>query len=191
MIKYFQEFILELYNADKTDPPQIASDMNRYNELENQIKDFDRLKVTVNNIYMTYKDEKDLIDKLAAQKIIDKTDNKKKLKFHNPVLAIWAQSCDKRRDLKNLQDQIKDWKTDISDEQSNIKANPSSKDSLSANIKLTEDKIRQKTQYISKLQMEIVNLEKIAKDKLKVFKDDLMASKKRIDLYRFNKFTKK
>jgi hypothetical protein len=39
--------------------------------------------------------------------------------------------------------------------------------------------------------MEIVNLEKIAKDKLKVFKDDLMASKKRIDLYRFNKFTKK
>lgn len=191
MIKYFQEFILELYNADKTDPPQIASDMNRYNELENQIKDFDRLKVTVNNIYMTYKDEKDLIDKLAAQKIIDKTDNKKKLKFHNPVLGIWAQSCDKRRDLKNLQDQIKDWKTDISDEQSNIKANPSSKDSLSASIKLTEDKIRQKTQDISKLQMEIVNLEKIAKDKLKVFKDDLMASKKRIDLYRFNKFTKK
>lgn len=191
MVKYFQEFILELYNADKTDPPQIASDMNRYNELENQIKDFDRLKVTVNNIYMTYKDEKDLIDKLAAQKIIDKTDNKKKLKFHNPVLGIWAQSCDKRRDLKNLQDQIKDWKTDISDEQSNIKANPSSKDSLSASIKLTEDKIRQKTQDISKLQMEIVNLEKIAKDKLKVFKDDLMASKKRIDLYRFNKFTKK
>lgn len=191
MIKQFDQFINELYNAQSTDPPQIASDMNRYNDLENQIKDFDRLKVTVNNIYMTYKDEKDLINKLSAQKLIDKTDNKKKMKFHNPVLAIWAQSCEKRRDLKELQDQIKNWKTNISDDQSNIKANPSSKDSLSANIKLVEDKIRQKNQDISKLQIEIANLEKIAKDKLKSMKDDLVFSKKRIDQYRFNKFIKK
>jgi len=191
MIKKYSEFILETYFPEQTDSPEISSDMNRFNDIENNIKDFDKYKVTISNIYMTYTDEKDLINKLSAQKFIDKTDNKKKIKFHNQVLGLWAQSCEKRRELKDVDDQLKKWKEDIKNEEDNIKSNPSSKESGTANIKLIEDKIKQKLQDVTKKQLEIANLEKLAKDKLKSLKDELGLSKKRLDMYRANKFAKK
>jgi hypothetical protein len=191
MIKKYSEFIVETYFPDKTDSPEMASDMNRFNDISSQIKEFATKKVTISNIYMTYTDEKDLINKLSAQKFIDKTENRKKIKFHNPILGMWAQSCEKRRELKDIDDQIKKWEEDIKNEQFNLKSNPSSKDTVDANIKLTQDKIREKTQDISKKQMEIANLEKLAKDKLKALTNELGLSKKRLDLYRVNKFAKK
>lgn len=191
MIKKYLKFISETYFPDQTDAPEMSSDMNKFNDVESDIKDFDKYRVSISNIYMTYTDEKDLVNKLSAQKFIDKTDNKKKMKFHNPVLGLWAQSCEKRRELKDVDDQIKKWKEDIKNEEDNIKNNPSSKESGTANIKLIEDKIKQKTQDVTKKQMEIANLEKLAKDKLKSLKDELTLSKKRLDLYRANKFAKK
>lgn len=191
MIKRFKEWINETYYADSTDAPEIASDMNRFNDLETQIKDFDRYRLTITNIYNTYKDEKDLINKLAAQKFIQKTENKKKMKFQNPILTLWAQSCEKRRELKDIDDQIKKWQEDIKNEEENIKNNPSSKESGQANIKLIQDKIKQKNIDLSKKQVEIVNLEKSAKDRLKSMQEDLKLSKKRLDMYRINKLSEK
>jgi len=191
MIKKYSEFIVENYFPDNTDSPEIASDMNGFNDISNQIKEFNTKKVTINNIYMTYTDEKDLINKLSSQKFIDNTSDKKSIKFHNPILGMWAQSCEKRRDLKEIDDQIKKWQEDIKNEESNLKSNPSSKDTVDANIKLTQDKIKEKTQEVSKKQMEIANLEKLANDKLKSLSDELGLSKKRLDMYRANKFAKK
>jgi hypothetical protein len=191
MIKKYNQFILETFNAEQNDPPEIASDMNTFNDTEDVIKEFNNKKVTVNNIYMTYKDEKDLINKLSSQKFIDNTNNKKSIKFQNPLLGLWAQSCEKRREIKDINDQVSKWNDDIKDEQDNIKNNPSMKDSSSSNIQLTQDKIKEKNQQITKLQMDVVNLEKLAKDKLKKMTDDINSSKKRIDLYRTNKFAKK
>jgi hypothetical protein len=191
MIKKYSEFIVETYFPDKTDSPEMASDMNRFNDISTQIKEFDTKKVTINNIYMTYTDEKDLMNKLSSQNFIDKTENKKMIKFHNPILGMWAQSCEKRRELKDIDDQIKKWEEDIKNEESNLKSNPSSKDSVDANVKLTQDKIKEKTQEVSKKQIEIANLEKLAKDKLKSLNAELGLSKKRLDLYRVNKFAKK
>jgi len=191
MIKKYSEFILENYFPDNTDSPEIASDMNGFNDISDQIKEFDTKKVTINNIYMTYTDEKDLINKLSSQKFIDNTSDKKSIKFHNSILGMWAQSCEKRRDLKEIDDQIKKWEEDIKNEEDNIKNNPSSEESVRANINLIEDKIKQKTQDVSKKQLEIGDLEKLAKDKLKSLKDELSLSKKRLDMYRANKFAKK
>jgi hypothetical protein len=191
MIKKYSEFIVENYFPDNTDSPEIASDMNGFNDISDQIKEFDTKKVTINNIYMTYTDEKDLINKLSSQKFIDNTSDKKSIKFHNSILGMWAQSCEKRRDLKEIDDQIKKWQEDIKNEESNLKSNPSSKDTVDANIKLTQDKIKEKTQEVSKKQMEIANLEKLAKDKLKALSGELGLSKKRLDMYRANKFAKK
>ena len=160
MIKKYTQFVNETYFPEKTDSPEIASYMNKFNDIESQIKDFDKYKVVISNIYMTYIDEKDLIKKLAAQNFIEKTEDKKKIKFENPVLGIWAQSCEKRRTLKDMDDQIKKWQEDIKNEEDNIKNNPSSEESGKGNIKLTEDKIKLKSQEVSKKQMEISNLEK-------------------------------
>ena len=44
---------------------------------------------------------------------------------------------------------------------------------------------------LHKPRRKVVNLEKLAKDKLKKMTDDINSSKKRIDLYRTNKFAKK
>lgn len=190
LIKKYKQF-LETYIPDQTDAPEITSDMNRFNGSESQIKEFGTKKVTINNIYMTYKDEKDLIDKLVAQKFIDRTGNKKTIQFNNPLLGLWAQSCDKRRELKDMEDQISKWDQSIKDEQDNLKNNPSSADVVNANIKLTEDKISQKKQEVAKKQTEILNLEKLANDKLKQLSSELTNSKKRLDMYRANKLSKK
>ena len=190
MIKKYLNF-LETYIPEQTDAPEIASDMNTFNASEDQVKEFDTKKITISNIYLTYKDEKDLIDKLVSQKFIDRAGDKKTIKFHNPLLGLWAQSCEKRRELKDIEDQMGKLNQSIKDEQENLKNNPSSADTVNANIKSTEDNITQKKQEITKKQTEILNIEKLAKDKLKQFKDELTNSKKRLDMYRTNKFIKK
>ena len=191
MIKKYNQFVNETYVPEQTDSPEITSDMNRFNDIESDIKNFDKYKAVISNIYMTYIDEKDLINKLSTQKFIQKGQDKSKIEFENPILGIWAQSCEKRRYLKDSDDQIKKWQEDIKNEQENIKNNPSSKESGMDNIKLIEDKIKLKSQEISKKQLEISNLEKLAKDKLVALKNDLTLSKKRLDMYRVDKFTKK
>ena len=116
-----------------------------------------------------------------------KTSNKKEIKFTNELLAIWAQSCEKRRDLKEIDDNIKKLEEDNINRQENIKNNPSLKDSENESIKMNSDKITSKKTEIANLQKEILNLEKEAKDKLNKIKIDLSQSKKKIDLYRTEK----
>jgi hypothetical protein len=187
-IKNFDNFINEVYQPTQGDAPEVASQMNNFNSKEAMIKDFETHKVDVNNIYMTYKDEADLINKLAARKlIVKKTSNKKEIKFTNELLAIWAQSCEKRRDLKEIDDNIKKLEEDNINRQENIKNNPSLKDSENESIKMNSDKITSKKTEIANLQKEILNLEKEAKDKLNKIKIDLSQSKKKIDLYRTEK----
>lgn len=187
-IKKYTQFVRETYQATQGDAPEIASQMNTYNSKEKLIKDFEIHKVDVNNIYMTYKDEADLINKLAARNLIEKkTTNKKEIKFTNELLAIWAQSCEKRRDLLNIQESIEKLNQDNSDRQENIKNNPSLKDSEQESIKTNTDTISSKKQEIAQLQKEILNLEKEAKDKLNKLKVDLSMSKKKIDMYRTQK----
>lgn len=187
-IKKYKNFVKEAYLATQGDAPEIASQMNTFNSMENIIKDFEIHKADVNNIYMTYKDEADLINKLSARKLIEKkTTNKKEIKFTNELLAIWAQSCEKRRDLKNIEESIEKLNQDNRDRQENIKNNPSLKDSEQESIKSNTDTISSKKQEISQLQKEISNLEKEAKDKLNKIKLDLSMSKKKIDMYRTQK----
>ena len=186
-IKKYSNFFNEKYFPDQSDSPESASAMNSFNDIEELIKEFEKSKTTIYNIYITYVDERDLVSKLSAQKFIDNTTDKRKIKFHNPLLGMWAQSCDKSRDLKDIDEQIKKWNQDISDEKSNVMANPSSKESVDGNIKLTQDKIGLKNQEISKISQEIMNLQKAVKDKLKAMRDELSLSKKRIDLYRLQK----
>ena len=188
MIKKYSEFILELYQPEQSDPPEIASDINRISDLDKTIKDFEKSKVDINNIYLTYKDEIDLINKLSARNFIEKkTSDKKQIKFLNPLLSLWAQSCQKRRDLSSIDASIKKDELEVKNQKDNLNANPSMKDSINANIKSYTDRINTKKQDILKLQKEIIDLEKTTRDNLKEIKDEFSLSKKRTDLYNSQK----
>ena len=188
MIKKYSEFILELYQPEQSDPPEIASDINRISDLDKTIKDFEKSKVDINNIYLTYKDEIDLINKLSARNFIEKkTSDKKQIKLLNPLLSLWAQSCQKRRDLSSIDASIKKDELEVKNQKDNLNANPSMKDSINANIKSYTDRINTKKQDILKLQKEIIDLEKTTRDNLKEIKDEFSLSKKRTDLYKSQK----
>jgi len=189
-IKKYSQFILEIYQPTQGDAPEIASQMNTFNSKEEQIKDFETHKVDVSNIYMTYKDEGDLINKLSARKLIEKkTSNKKEIKFSNELLGIWARSCEKRRELKDIEESIKGIEEDNSNREENIKNNPSLKDSEQESMNNNLDKISSKKEEISKIQKEIMDIEEEAKDKLARLKNELSLSKKKIDMYKTQKTT--
>jgi len=190
-IKKYLDFIAEKFQADQSDPPEMASDMNTYNSLEKSISDFNQKKVELSNIYMTYKDEADLINKLSARGHIEKkTNNKKQIKFNNPVLALWSQSCELRRKIKDLEDGIKNEEEGIKSEQTNItnnQGNQTIQDSSTSKIDQSKANVLNKKNEVTKLRKEIMDIEKKVNDKLKQMKNDLNISKKRIDYYKINK----
>jgi hypothetical protein len=187
MIKKFKDYILENYIAEPTDAPEIASDKNQFNNIQKQVEEYNKKKTIVTNIYLSYVNEVDLINKLSGQKLIDRTADKKSIKFYNPIIGLWAQSCQKQREVKDIKAEIEKLKGNIKDEETNIKMNPSSKESIQSTIDLINDKIKLKGTEINDKLSEINNLEKTTKDKIKSYVNDINTSKKRIDGNSINK----
>lgn len=183
-IKNYQKFNEAIFQVDQNDPPELAADKTSTNKLDTDIKEFLNKKVTIDNIYMTYTDEKDLIKKLSAQKFIQSnTSDKKKIKFINPLIAMYAQASEKKRELKNLESDLDSQKETLSDRQSSITQNPELKNTLGDDIKYTQDKVNDIQSKISKIKNEIVTLERNTRDKLNQMKKDFENSKKRINYF--------
>ncbi len=188
LIKKYKTFINEVYLPTQSEAPEVASQMNTFNDKEKMIRDFMKDKVTISNIYMQYKDEVDLINKLSARKFIEKkTQNKKQIKFNNELLAIWAESCDKRRDLKNLEDSITKIEGDISTSKENMAGNPGLQQSEQESIDRNNEKIVEKKAKIEQLKKEIMDLERNTQERLEDIKKDLKQSKTKMDIYKAKK----
>ena len=188
MIKRYKDFIMgEGIVPTITDSPENISNINSMNQIEKDIKEFNSKKTLVTNIYLTYIDENDLINKLTSQKFID-SKSRKDIKFHNHLKGMWAQVCSKRREINNINNEILKWEKEIQDSNSNIRSNPSSKESIESQISLLKERILLKKKELVEKNTEILNLEKIITDKIKVMKNDLLNSKKRIDISNLNKF---
>jgi chromosome segregation ATPase len=184
MIKRYKDFIEEKYSITQNDPIQLASDKTYFNQMEENIKEFLTKKVTVDNIYMTYTDDKDLISKLSAQKFIPtNTSDKKQIKFNNPLIGLYADAAQKKRELKSLESDLISQKDTLTDRQSSITANPESADSIKNDISYTQTKISDINIRVQKIKNEIVTLERNTRDKLKEMKDDLANNKKKIDYF--------
>lgn len=182
MIKKYQDFINEVFDVSQNDPTEVASDKNSLNNLEENIKEFLTKKTIVDSIYATYKDEKDLVSKLFAQKFIPlNTSDKKKITFTNPLIGMYAQIADKRRELKGIEDELESQKSTLSQRQTTIAQNPDTSDSLKDDIAYTQTKITDINTRIANLKDEISNLEKSSQLKLKQMKLDLTNSKNRLD----------
>jgi chromosome segregation ATPase len=184
MIRTYKSFVNELYNVYQNDPAELASQKLYANDMENYIKEFLTKKVTLDNIYIIYKDEKDLISKLSAQKFIEQnTTDKKKIKFLNPLLGLYAQAAEKKRELKNIEKEISDQDQLISDRKGQISENPEAKVSLQQDINYTTSKINDLKSRLSKIKNEIVSLERSTEKKLKEMKSSFTDNKKRIDYF--------
>lgn len=183
-IKSYISYNESVYKVNSTDAPELAADKTNTNKLQVDIKEFLTKKTVVDNIYMTYKDERDLISKLYSQKLIlANTSNKKRIQFINPLIGFYAQASEKKRQLKSLDDELQNKKDDISTKKSLMISNPDTKDALQNDIDYTQTKIGEINDRISKIKNEIVSLERSTEKKLKEMKLNITSSKKRLDYF--------
>ena len=182
MIKNYKKF-LELFTPDNLDPPEVASAMNSSNNDEKNIKEYNDKKSTISNLYLNYKNEDELVNNLFSQKLIPSKTDSKKMIFNNPLIGIWASICSKNRDLVNIENDIKKYQDQLIDENDNLKKNPSSKDSISKNIKLIQSQIQQKNKDINQKKTEIMNMQTDITKQLKVIVDRINKSKTDINAY--------
>jgi hypothetical protein len=143
----------------------------------------DVAKLTIANIREEL-EQNDLIKKLAAQKFIPvNTSDKKKIKFTNPLIGLYALSAEKSRELRSLESELGTQTDTLSQRQSAIGTNPDATDSLQNDVAYTQGKISDINSRIAKLKNEIVTLERNTRDKLKQMKDGLANNKKKLDYF--------
>ncbi len=184
MIKKYKEFINELYTIDQRDPTELASDKTYFNKAESDIKEFLNKKTTLDNIYITYKDEKDLIAKLAAQKFIPvNTGDKKKIMFTNPLIGLYADAAEKKRELRSIEDELTTQTNSLNQTKIAITQNPDAAESLKDDESHTQSKISDLNTRISQLKSDITTLERNSRDKLKEMKNGLVNNKKKLDYF--------
>lgn len=187
MIKNYNEF-LEGYNIYQTDEPELANAKNVSNKVEKDVKEFLAKKTTLDNIYATYKDQKDLISKLFAQKFIaNNTSDMKKIKFNNELIGMYAMTADRKRQLKSLENDLQSQTDTLSNKQSVLNQNPDNRESMQDDITYSQDKISDINTKIAKLKTEIQTMERNSKKKLKEMKDNITKNKKQMDYFIHNK----
>jgi chromosome segregation ATPase len=187
MIKNYNEF-LEAYNVYQTDEPELANAKSVSNKVEKDVKEFLAKKTTLDNIYATYKDQKDLISKLFTQKFIaDNTSDMKKIKFNNSLIGMYSMTADKKRKLKSLENDLQSQTDTLSNKKGVLGQNPDNKESMQGDIDYTQNKISDINTQINRLKTDIQTMETNTTKKLKEMKDNITKNKKQMDYLIRNK----
>lgn len=183
ILKY-SDWLVEKYQLQQNDPPEITSQKKSFNELENFITDYNNKKVTLDNIYKTYVDDKDLMNKLKSQGFLKGTPTDyKKIQFQNPLLDIHAQISRKMREIANIQDLIKSDEETIQNKETISKdvSGNDTKKTLDDDISQVQQKISDNQEKIKKLDSEIFILKKQIDSQINKMKKQLIDSQKRIN----------
>lgn len=175
-INNFSKF-LESYIIDKNDSPNLQSQMISLNKSNKDISEYNSKKSILNNIYLTYKDQKDLRSKLKSQGF---TNNTGGITFINPLLSIYSRISEKSRKIKNIEESINLYKNDIIERNKTLSDNPELKDNIKEQIDELNNKIANKLNEIKELNKEILDLEKEISKKLKEIKDSIIKTSKEI-----------
>ena len=178
-IKKYRDFVNKVFRPTQTDQPEQISQMNRFNDMEKFINEFNQKKSIVQDIYNKYKDDEDLIRQLRSRQLIS-SNNIKEMKFDNPLLEMWAKACEKRRQLTELQETTKDTQTQLKSEEDSASRNSIMKDTLTQSIENKKDAVITNQEKLKKLDLEIRDLEKRANDYLLNMKKDLELSRKQL-----------
>lgn len=184
----FENFVFEKYQLQQNDSPEITSQKKSFNELENFITEYNNKKITLDNIYKTYIDDKDLLNKLKSQKFIEGTpSNYKSIEFTNPLLAIHAQISRKMREIADIQKIVKSDEETIKSKDSFTKDTQSAetKETLKDEISQTQEKISDNQEKIKKIDSEIMILKKQIDSQINKMKKQLVDSQSRINTEQF------
>lgn len=154
---YLEADVIQPNSADTT---QVAADKNNMNATIQNVSEFNSRKANLTNIYMTYKDEKDLVNKLIAQKFINKGTKITDVVFINPLLGMWAQCAQKRRELQNLQNKINQENKTLTDTTNSLNNNPSSKETINQNIDNNKKQIADDRKILNDLNKTVQSMEK-------------------------------
>jgi hypothetical protein len=172
MIKTYLEFINEVYDSTAT-----ARAEEELTKLKKDINEYQVKKTIVHNIFMTYKDDADLVAKLKAQKLVAnfEVDPKnqakvrettlkqaKRMKFLNPLLDQVSRIAEKRREINKLEKDISKQEETISDRKASISSDPQLGVSFQEDIDKSNEKIGRIKDDIDRLNTEIKELETLS-----------------------------
>lgn len=178
-MKYIRNFKLfnEKYKIDEiNDTPEMTSAKTYANKMEDDIKNYNDKKISVDNIYFSYTTPEDLTNKLKNQKFT------KDGKFTNPLLGLYAQISSKTRKIKDLESEIEKGKQDLKDIIDNkINGDIDLEKSIQTDIDNINIKINDKTKEISTLEKDISDLQKNITDDITKMKKELISQQKTIN----------
>ena len=187
ILKY-KDFILEKIIPQPTDTTEEDSAVNRLNDMEKDINDFNKFKNEVETIYKNAKDSEDLNSKLLSffkkinsnpedqiqiKTFLDalKTGKKSRINFPNPLIEIWANLSSKKREIQKQEKQIDKLETEMGEESANT--DPDTAELSKKEIEQDSEELQNKKKKIDQLGIDVKKLDKEAKDKLNLMKKEL------------------
>ena len=192
-IRLFRDFINENIQLPKTkeviktqpdDSVPQAADKNFYNEEEELILKFNAWKTDLMNIFKSYNNKKDLINKLFNKKyLMQKTDDPKKMRFWNKYLAKWAKVCDKERNIDDLEEITLGNRKDMIQYDSTIKNNKGNQsvvDYTKNKVEKTKERIQDNLEKIKEEEREIKDITTDIKKEFDKMKKKHIENKKRL-----------
>lgn len=184
MILNFEQFINEKFIPQPTDTMTSASDKNWFNEEEILIQKFNTFKTEILNIYKSYQNPMDLMNRLFNKGFIqEKTKNPKKLRFKNKYLGMWSKICDNTRKISDLEEIISGNQKDIQNAQQTItdnKGNQTIQDYTGNKIEKSSERLSKNSEKIDELKKEILDLDRQLKKEFELLKKKHKEANKRI-----------
>lgn len=176
-IKTFEKF---QNNEIENQPLEIKAAMNAFNIAEFEINDYKNRRSSFLDIYKTYIKDEDftnLYTKLLQNKFI-KPGDKSKIVFINPLFSLWANYCQKVRELQDLEITLENSKKNLLDKQKQLNSNQGDIEMLKNDIKSMQTDISAINRKMSEMIAQIDKLKKSSEDELKLMSKELEDIKK-------------
>ncbi len=195
VIKNFSQYINEMYQELPTDSSDMVRSKTELNNLSRWIREYQQKKNLVYTIYQTFTDDKDLLTKLKAQKLVDgfETDtanpnrvrntnitDPKRMKFENPLLGEIAHIAEKKRMISDLDEDMKEQEKSISERERSTSKNERLRPSFQRDIDRMKEKISSIAKDIQELEKEIQILETKSREKFSQMQRELSLKQKMI-----------
>jgi len=182
IILNFKNFVSENLEVSSTDRPGVISGKNYLNDMSRYIKEYNSKKTTLQNIYTKYTDDKELLALLKSNGFIDKTeDNIRKIKFLNPLFAVFYQACEKMRQIQNVSKEIEKIKQSKSEKEKMEETDTltsAKPEGVKSDSDQLNDSLKDKTKELNFLQTEIKKIQELVKVKEKQIEDEIKSATK-------------
>ena len=182
-------FTFEKFNIQQAKPDApLRTDMTLFNNSEDNIKDYNKRKDQLAQIYLNYRDDdnpvqgkipSDLYNKLVSGKFI-KPGNKNSTEFSNPLFAQHAEFLSKERQTKNTQDNLANSEKTINDTQANIKNNVGDRQVNNDTVTNQTKEIQDQKKQLDQIKKDTHVLQDSSKKQVQNNTKDLEDAKKRI-----------